>query len=396
MDNGKTYYLRARHRGTLFGPSAWGPVSYFQTKFSDLISPEVINPPMGTQTLASSQVFTASSFVQDTGTISIPKLNALGEIIGQINADYTSSHQSTDWQLSTSSDFSVITQSATTGQGVFTWNVTGLLADTDYYVRARFNVNYSRPDSADENNTVTYRQEAETSDWGPASVYGTLANFGPNTPSLTAPANGATNQYTNVTISTTAFSSNIQGDTHESSDWEVSTNSTFTNVVKSSYNNTVNKTSWVATGLAASTTYYCRARHKNASGGYSDWAAYRSFTTMASFAPNTPSVINPYQSQQFEIDFWSALYVSCSASAFVGKGGDTHYSSDWQISKNSSFTSLVSSVRNSTANKTSYQHYDPYEDGVRYLRVRYKGASGLYSAWSPTRTFYRYSPSGGA
>ncbi len=68
----------------------------------------------------------------------------------------------------------------------------------------------------------------------------------PNTPSITSPTNNATGISLTPTITSSAFSMNWagSGETHASSDWEVSTDPNFTTIVASSYNDTVNKTSW--------------------------------------------------------------------------------------------------------------------------------------------------------
>ena len=47
---------------------------------------------------------------------------------------------------------------------------------------------------------------------------------------------------------------------HISTDWEIATDEDFTNIVKSSYNDTVNKLSWEVT--LPSGNYYLRFRHK--------------------------------------------------------------------------------------------------------------------------------------
>ena len=70
----------------------------------------------------------------------------------------------------------------------------------------------------------------------------------PNTPKISSPVNNATNvALAGLTITSNAFSMNWAGstDTHLSSDWEISTNASFTALVHSSYNNTTSKTSYV-------------------------------------------------------------------------------------------------------------------------------------------------------
>lgn len=65
-------------------------------------------------------------------------------------------------------------------------------------------------------------------------------------PSITSPINNGTNVSLTPTITASAFAMSWIGstETHQSSDWEVSTDPDFTTLVASSYNDTTNKTSW--------------------------------------------------------------------------------------------------------------------------------------------------------
>jgi len=55
-------------------------------------------------------------------------------------------------------------------------------------------------------------------------------------------------------------------------DWEVASDATFTTIVDSSYDDTVNKNSWQSTvALTQGNTYYARARYIDSSGQKSDW-----------------------------------------------------------------------------------------------------------------------------
>lgn len=99
-----------------------------------------------------------------------------------------------------------------------------------------------------------------------------------NTPSITLPSNGATSQNTNLTLTSSTWASLNNDGSHASSDWEISTNNTFTNIVASSYSSTTNKTSFTPS-LSYSTTYYARVRYRNAEGMVSPWSTPVSFTT---------------------------------------------------------------------------------------------------------------------
>ena len=110
-----------------------------------------------------------------------------------------------------------------------------------------------------------------------------------NTPSITAPTNGATEQMDTFTITASAFGVTNGSDTHASTDWEIWTGAGRTGTrVWSSLANTTNKTSiTVPSGsLAVSTTYYIAVRYNGTTYGSSGYAS-SSFTTAAAFAPTT-------------------------------------------------------------------------------------------------------------
>lgn len=105
------------------------------------------------------------------------------------------------------------------------------------------------------------------------------------TPTNTSPANGATNQTYNITLTASAYY-DLYGYAQAGSQWQVSTSSGFgTTIVNTG--DIANTTSYVITasaGLSTSTTYYWRVRYKNSNGDYSSWSSPTSFVTAASFA----------------------------------------------------------------------------------------------------------------
>jgi extracellular elastinolytic metalloproteinase len=98
----------------------------------------------------------------------------------------------------------------------------------------------------------------------------------PATPTLTAPANGATAQNTSLTLSWSAAA--------EATSYvvEVDDNADFSSI---SFTTTVSGTTATATGLQALTTYYWRVRPTNVCGSGGNSAAF-SFTTSACASPN--------------------------------------------------------------------------------------------------------------
>jgi hypothetical protein len=109
----------------------------------------------------------------------------------------------------------------------------------------------------------------------------------PDPPSITNPTNLDIDVATNVTFTSSAYSIESGcSETHTGSDWEVATDSGFTNVVAASYDDTSNKESIamasMTTGLTVlgnATTYHVRVRHYN-SVDDSDYSSGVSFTTI--------------------------------------------------------------------------------------------------------------------
>lgn len=73
------------------------------------------------------------------------------------------------------------------------------------------------------------------------------------------------------------------------------------------------------------------------------------------------------------------------ATAFAPIIPTTHRSSSWQISRNTAFTDIVWESLDNTSNLTSITvPAGAVQNGVFYCRVRYTGANGYSSNWSPT------------
>lgn len=116
----------------------------------------------------------------------------------------------------------------------------------------------------------------------------TLVDPTPQQPSITSPTNGSTGLGLNIPVTSSAYSNSDGSVTHQSTDWQVSSNVSFTGIVASSIDDTVNKVSWtIPNNLSVSTTYYLRCRYKGSNGLYSPYSSTISFTTKASFYPTT-------------------------------------------------------------------------------------------------------------
>jgi phosphodiesterase/alkaline phosphatase D-like protein len=194
-----------------------------------------------------------------------------------------------------------------------------------------------------------------------------------NTPSITTPTNGANNLTPYVAFVSNAFSTNVAGQTHASSDWQVATDSGFTTVVKSVTNDVTNKTAWTITdGLPSNTTYYARVRYKSNGGYLSNWSTTIILSTKAYYVA-TPSITSPVGGATN-----LGPTVTITTSAFSSDvTGETHTSTDWQLSTASDFSSIAFQSLDNTTNKTSWTTPDLVAGTTYYARVRFKGSSSL-------------------
>ena len=99
------------------------------------------------------------------------------------------------------------------------------------------------------------------------------------TPAIVYPLNAGGVNTTEATVVASAFAVSAGSDTQMSADWELATDSAFTALVQSSYDDTTNLTTWGVAGTLSGTTYYVRTRQKGAVNGLSDWSPTVSFTT---------------------------------------------------------------------------------------------------------------------
>lgn len=162
--------------------------------------------------------------------------------------------------------------------------------------------------------TIVYTAPLNTGDAG-FSVNGqffrvAVTDVAPSTPAITSPVNAANVFSTSYTLTSSAFAVVEGSSTHQSSDWQLSTNVGFTNVTISSINSTVNKTSFPATGLVPGTTYYGRVRYKSSSNSYSEYSPTVSFYAANGVILNSITVTGQ-----------GSGYISTPSVAVVGGGG---------------------------------------------------------------------------
>ena len=136
----------------------------------------------------------------------------------------------------------------------------------------------------------------------------------PNAPEIVSPVDGSIGLSSSVVITASAFSMNTGSDTHQSSDWQIATDNGFSNIVSSVTNDTVNKLSWTANGLAANMDYYVRVRYKGTAYGYGSWSETISFTTKLSFIPSTETAILTASDKAAYDQFGTSISISSDGS----------------------------------------------------------------------------------
>lgn len=194
-------------------------------------------------------------------------------------AMYDITQGAAEFQIAKDAAFTNIVFTATPNGAVTSAAFTGKLdLNTTYFWRYRYR-----------------SSEMVWSDWSNVSQFVTT-NVGVTTPTMTSPTNGATGIAETPSLATSAFAMSAGTDTHVSTDWQLFDGPNATgNLVYSSLNNTVNKTSITVPAGVLSTNkkYYARARHNTGSSGSSSWSNEISFTTASSFLPT--QIGTPYQ-----------------------------------------------------------------------------------------------------
>ena len=259
--------------------------------------------------------------------------------------------------------FTNVVQQVTDSASYLTsWPVSGLSTSTVYYARVR-------------HKGATYGY----SGWSNAIAFTTMSK--PTMPSITAPANGATGLNTTVNFSSTSFSMGSGSDSHAASDWQLSTDSSFNNIISQVSGDTSHLTTWSVSGLAIGTSFYVRVRHKGSVSGYSDWSNGSTFRTMTK--PNAPSIVSPSNGATSV-----PIATTITSSAFSqSNGSESHASSTWQVATDAGFSNVVAHTENDSNNKTAFNVSGLSYNTTYYVRVAYQGSVSGYSDWSSTSSF---------
>ena len=105
--------------------------------------------------------------------------------------------------------------------------------------------------------------------------------------------------------------------------------------------------------------------------------------TVTAITINTPSITSPVNGAT---GISGAPTITSSVFSVTG-GSDTHYSSDWLVATDSGFSNIVRTVTDSTTLLTTISLTSPTPGTTYYVKVRYKGSTYGYSAWSNVSSF---------
>lgn len=237
-------------------------------------------------------------------------------------------------------------------------------------------------------NTITLEIPAGVAD---ASLFLTAGrNGGENTfaiavgaqsiarPAVLNPTGGATAVSTQPTATTSTFQTYPRNmDTHQSTDWQIATDSSFNNIVKQSLSDTESLESWDVTDLPRDTTLYLRARHHGATLGASEWSTPITFKTVNEYI-TTPQITAPASGAK---DVPESPVIEASTFTTTPGGADTHLATNWQVKTAEGL--LVWSSLNDAQNKTSVViPAGILEVATTYtVEVQYQGHDLAISAW---------------
>lgn len=178
-----------------------------------------------------------------------------------------------------------------------------------------------------------------------------------------------------------SFSSDGNDLLHVSSDWELSKSLHFEVLAASSYEDTVNKTSWTPPVLDHYTMYYVRVRYRDSRLGLGEWSNPKSFRTKA-VVLGKPSVSYPTQGQA---EVPTSLTLTSSAFRAIDSSVVLLKSSQWEFYGSADMSTLLRQVESTGTNNCTIAGLTRGQ--VYFVRVRHMGTSGTVSDWSDLVNF---------
>lgn len=206
-----------------------------------------------------------------------------------------------------------------------------------------------------------------------------------NKPSIISPANGASDDPV-VRFQSGPFTTSNGVDNHVSSQWQLATDSSFTNIVKDEIGTTTwsNQSTdgawlgiWNVSGLTRGVTYYARVKYTGSpEADASPWSDTTGVLIVKLVNPTIVWPGNGSAGHGHQVTFHSSAFATTL-------GNDTHVASHWELATDPNFNSIVASSYNNTTNKTSITFNTPNRGWGYFIRVAHIGALGGATPWSP-------------
>lgn len=339
------YYLRVSHKGNVLGNSLWSTTISFTTTNVVINQPSIVSPANNATDLLAPINFTGSNFSTSNGS---------------------DTHEFSIWELSSDIAFNNIIRSSVADiNDKTTWSVSGLSANTTYYARLRY-----------------IGIKSGNSDWSNTLTIST-ASITVSKPTIISPTNNTTVLTTTVAFTGSSFATIGGTDTHQSSTWQLATDSSFTNISTQSVNDTSNKTTWTVSNLVSGTTYYARVCYTGSVSGSSSFS-----DTVVIFENPLPAINTPSITFPSNLTTNVSIPITINSSGFtVANGTDTQLNSSWQLATDEAFTNIIQESLDDTIHLTTWPVTGLSYNTTYYARVKYTGVNLGSTPYSPAISF---------
>ncbi len=248
--------------------------------------------------------------------------------------------------------------------------------------------------SALATNTTYYWQVRYQDSKGEWSTYSSLSSFMvsntlPNTPTNATPSDGAIGVAATPTLTASVFSDSDAGDTHQASQWLISTGSNAAfdaNIIYDTDAVTGTNTHAVIGSGIFGTIYYWKVRYQDSRGDWSAYSTETSFTIVTNVAPDQPANASPAEA----VENIARQPVLTASDFSDGDGGDTHQASQWTVSTESGGTFDANIIYDSDTVAGTANHSVSSSlpiNSTLYWKVRYQDSKGTWSTWSTETSF---------
>ena len=249
-----------------------------------------------------------------------------------------------------------------------------LLAGKTYFARMRY-----------VNSEGIYSSWSDVVGFSTGALYSFL-----KPPVVTEPAQSASDVSLRPLIKTSAFAVVGQSDTHLKTQYQISTDETFSAVVYDSGESSdlLAHTIPLASALSKLGTYFVRSRHKGAALGFSGWSEPKTFvTTNGVLAPTITSPVNAATDVTIPVIISTGAFSSADTN-------DSHAATQWQVATDQAFHNIVFDSGDSAALLATSVSTGLSTLTMYYVRSRFKASTTGYSPWSSVVKFTTIEPVG--